>query len=110
MKTTVSAHTFREAFRNAGRQDNFSYSGLGLLFEYLEQYESDCGTEIELDVVAICCDYYSDNVESIASDYDIDLTECEDDEERFKAVIDYLQDNTDYIGQDDEGNLIYQVF
>jgi len=27
------------------------------LFSYLEQYEKECSTEIELDVCAICCEF-----------------------------------------------------
>jgi hypothetical protein len=38
-------------------KNNFSYDGLVALFEYFEQYEESTGERIELDVVAICCEY-----------------------------------------------------
>ena len=56
MKTSVNFYNFRQAFE-AIRPDNFSSDGLRALFEYLEEYEQDCGEEIELDVIAICCDF-----------------------------------------------------
>ena len=96
MKTTVNNYQFHRAFEEANRTSNFTYDGLNALFEYLEQYEEDCGKEIELDVIALCCDYseyaslaefqadYGDNYESIeeirthTTVIDIDITEDED--------------------------------
>ena len=57
MKRTINKWEFRDAFRDMGRKDQFSYNGLGALFERLEGYEEDTGEEIELDVIALCCDY-----------------------------------------------------
>ena len=57
MKTTVSAYDFERAFADMNRADNFSYEGKRALFEYLEQYGEDCGEEVELDVIALCCEY-----------------------------------------------------
>ena len=57
MKQSISVSDFRDAFRDMGRGDQFSYAGLGALYEYLEQYEEDSGIEIELDVIALCCDF-----------------------------------------------------
>ena len=76
MKTTVSLHDFREAFRSCGRADQFSHEALEVLFDYLEQYEDDMGEELELDVIALCCDFSEDTAQDIASYYSIDLTEC----------------------------------
>ena len=36
---------------------NWSYPGAFALVEYLEEMEEDCDTAIEMDVVAIRCDY-----------------------------------------------------
>jgi len=54
MKQTVQFCDFQDAFFRMGRNDTFSYEGKRALFDYLEQYEQDCGTEIELDVIALC--------------------------------------------------------
>lgn len=56
MKQTVNQYDFCEAFKKI-RPDNFSHTGLEALFEYLSDYEANSGEEIELDVIAICCDY-----------------------------------------------------
>jgi hypothetical protein len=57
MKQTVSSHQFVEAFRAAGRESQFSRPALFALFDYLESYEDDCGVELELDPIGICCDW-----------------------------------------------------
>lgn len=57
MKTTVTEHSFRQAFYDMNRGDTFSYEGLAALFEWLNQYEEDTGEEMELDVIALCCDF-----------------------------------------------------
>ena len=57
MKKTINFYDFRKAFENYDRLDNFSYDGLQALFDYFEEIEIDCDMEIELDVIAICCEY-----------------------------------------------------
>ena len=109
MKTTVSLYDFREAFRTMGRAEQFSYEGLEVLFDYLEQYEEDTGEELELDVVALCCDFYEDTVEAIAANYSIDLTECEDQDEKAEAVREYLEANGAFVGAT-AGGFVHHVF
>ena len=108
MKQTVNFSAFVDAFHAYKRYDQFGYTALQILFEYLEELESGTSEEIELDVIALCCDYSVDSVADIASNYSIDLSECEDDEERKFAVLDYLQDNTQICGEyeTDEGHFI----
>jgi len=67
MKETVTLSTFRDAFR-AIRPDNFSYEGLAVLFEDLTQDEEHCG-ELELDVIAFCCEYTEQTLEEANSNY-----------------------------------------
>ena len=57
MKKTINQYDFTEAFRTAGRGEQFSYDGLITLFDYLEQYEEETGEELELDVIALCCEW-----------------------------------------------------
>jgi hypothetical protein len=108
MKTTVSVYDFREAFQKT-RPNQFSYSGLGDLFEYLENYEEDTGQEIELDVISICCDFSEDNWKDIADSYDIDLSNCDDDEQKQQAVADYLCDQGQYVSTVGE-SFVYRQF
>lgn len=54
MKTTIeNASQFRDAFITFDRKDQFSYEGYEALFDYLEEIDPD----MELDVIALCCDY-----------------------------------------------------
>ena len=74
MKETVTAYRFRDAFKKSDTyKNNFSYEGLHALFEYIEQYEDDCGEEFEFDMVGICCDYTEyDSLEDFNADYSSD--------------------------------------
>ena len=56
MKQTVNIYQFRDAFQ-AQRPNQFSYSALSALFDYLEELERDTGEEIELDVISLCCEW-----------------------------------------------------
>lgn len=111
MKQTISLSDFRDAFRKMDRTDNFSYEGLELLFDMFE--ESD--PEMELDVIAICCDYNEDNWLEIAKNYNIDIDGdlsyggIELDEAKKDAVREYLQENTYLVGETDS-SFVYQAF
>lgn len=108
MKQTVNETMFRDAFRDADRKENFSCEGLGLLFEYLEEMEADTGEEIELDVIALCCDYSEDSAEDIAVNYGIDVRGLDEDEVT-DAVRAYLEENTAVIGETSSG-FVYAIF
>ena len=108
MKITVSSYDFERAFADAGRMDQFSYEGRAALFAYLEEYEASTGEEIELDVVALCCDYYESSTEEIILNYRIDV-EGLDDEEQLEAVREYLMDQGAYVGEVADG-FVYSAF
>lgn len=110
MKQTIGLWEFRDAFRQADRMENFSHEGLELLFDYLEELEQDTGEEMELDVVAICCDFSEEAPEDIAEAYNIDIEECQGDEEEIKRVVlEYLEENTTVVGQT-YSTIVYQSF
>jgi hypothetical protein len=114
MKTTVSRYDFERAFVDADRKDNFSYEALGLLFDYFEDYEEQTGEEIELDVIAICCEYTEDTVADLARNYSIDLSDLDPEDDDYEeqcteAVRDYLNDNTQLIGETSTG-FVYLTF
>lgn len=110
MKTTVDFYDFREAFRNYDRESSYTREGLMMLFEYFEELEGDLGEEIELDVIAICCDYDENHWEDVAANYSIDLEDCEDENDKIEAVRDYLSDNTTLVGEPLPGTFLYVVF
>jgi hypothetical protein len=56
MKATLSTSQAADLLK-ADSNANWSRSGARALVEYLEELESDTGTEIEFDAVAIRCDF-----------------------------------------------------
>jgi hypothetical protein len=107
MKTTISLYDFRDAFYRADRQNNFSYDGLRVLFECLEEYEDSTGSEVELDVIGLCCEYSEEMPEDVAKNYGIEL---EDDGNELNNVLDYLHDHTMVCGVTKDGSIVYQAF
>ena len=79
MKKSISKYEFIEEFKNMGRENNFSYEGRTALFDYLERYEEDTGEEMELDIIAICCDFTEyENLEEFNNNYGKDCETIED--------------------------------
>ena len=104
MKTTVSRHEFAHAFAAADRKENFSREALGLLFDYLEELDPD----MELDVIAICCDYCEDTMEDIIHSYSIDVEDMDEDD-TVEAVRSFLNENTVLVGETVNG-FVYAAF
>ena len=97
MKQTINEYDFRRAFEQL-RPDQFSYQGLGALFDYFEELEDGIGEEIELDVIGICCEY---------TEYE-DLSEFQEDYgEEYKTIED-IGDHTTVITVDDDSFIIQQ--
>jgi hypothetical protein len=111
MKTTVYLSDFRDAFSRAGRGEQFSYEALELIYDYIEEYESSTGEEIELDVIALCCEWSESTPAEIIDQYDTDIeTDGLDDDEIAAAVYDWLNDETIIAGTTSAGNLVYVQF
>lgn len=93
---TVDFSLFESRFKDYGRLDQFSYAGLRALFDYLEELAQDCGQNIELDVIALCCDYSEEPLQDVLGNYDLESLED-------------LQERTTVIEIGDE-TIIYGVF
>lgn len=104
MKQTITETMFKDAFVRMGRQDNFSYDGLSALFDYLTDLEKDTGEEMDLDVIAICCDYHELDIEQARQEYS-NILEGVDDED----VQDVLAEYTSVIDIDGD-RFIVEVF
>ena len=104
-----NAYQFREAFRLAGRMDQFSYEGLEVLFNYLDELSEAIGKPIELEVVALCCDYYESSIRELIDNYNIDVSDAADEFEKEDMVRDYLHDSTSVCGEVSDG-FVYAVF
>lgn len=103
MKTTVNLSDFRDAFQRMGRNTQFSYEALEVLFDYLEECENDTGEEWELDVIAICCDFEESDAQAIIEAYNLEIEEGLDEEEIKEVARTYLIDEGVLIGEC-EGN------
>lgn len=104
--------SFSDTYKN-----NFSYNGKRALFDYLEQYEEEVGEKIELDTIALCCEYIEfDDVIEAASEYFTfegmtfweNWEELKKPEEVEKEARKFLQDNTILI--EFEGGVIIRDF
>lgn len=111
MIQTINFSQFCDSF-SEDRQNQFSYEGKKALFDYLEEYEEETGEEIELDVIALCCDYteYETALE-VAVNHSTFLNEEElkelDEEEKEEKALEFLRDNTQVI-EFDEGIIIQE--
>ena len=103
MKITVTESMFCDRFK-AMRPDNFSHGALCALWTYLEELEQDTGEEIELDAIAICCDWseYATALEAV-SDYSRASDITEEDE-----ALEWLQGETTVLEFD--GGIIVGAF
>ncbi len=71
MKQQVSFSQFTDAFRDHDRHTQFSYEAKRALFDYLEEWGDDIGEEVELDVIALCCEFTEyDDLEEFHNNYD----------------------------------------
>jgi hypothetical protein len=109
MKQTITSYSFRQAFKDAGRESQFSLTALDALFDYFEQYEQDSGEQIELDVVAICCEYIEESYKDTAYSYNIALDDEDSEAEHIQQVKDFLETETIMVSEDD-GIIVYQQF
>ena len=110
MKQTVHAHDFRNAFQ-AIRPDNFSYEGLGVLFDCLESFEEETGEEVELDVIGICCEWAESTVDEFIRDYCLEEeTEDMSEEAKREFVLGHIEYHSFCCGETDNGSIVYRQF
>ena len=111
---TFNEYDFINEFKAYERMDNFSIEGLRILFESLEEMAIDCKMNIEMDVIALCCEYNEDTLADIIDNHSIDVSDCIDIEDVIETVEEYLLDNTFLCGsyEDEEHDkvFIYQAF
>jgi type I site-specific restriction endonuclease len=106
---TLTKSDFVQAFKQSSRKDQFSHEALEAIFEYLEDYSNETGENVELDIVAICCEWAEMSWNEIATSYDVDLSQCTDNDERIGEVEDYLSKNTQYL-EIGEGSFVFVQF
>jgi hypothetical protein len=78
MKMTLSTYDIADALKRDNNA-NWSYAGAQALAEHLEEYEESTGEELELDIVAIRCDFSEyPSLEDWASEYFSDIAQAAD--------------------------------
>jgi len=78
-KITNSAEFVAEWMQWEQRQEQFSRPALEALFEYLDDLSDDIGEDIELDVVALCCDYSEyESLDAYCADYGAEFESLDD--------------------------------
>ena len=98
MKKTIYLGDFRDAFTRAGRKQNFSYEGLEVLFDYLEEIYP----EYELDVIEICCEYEEMTLEEVNEAYGKEFETLDD-------AAKWLNESTIVCGQTDS-SIIFAAY
>ena len=107
MKQTIYKDQFRHAFAQI-RPDNFSYEGLGELFDFLESIDED----MELDVIALCCDFSQCSLGEFGLSFlDAEIDDFMTDEERRNAIADYIEGHGGwYCFVEDNKEILFQNF
>lgn len=117
IKSYINQSEFVDALTRTYDNSNFSYEAKIALFDYLEQLSDDIGEDIELDPVALCCEYaeYSDLDEAAREYFEYEGMTYGDDGEELDSVEEveekareFLNDRTQVIEFD--GGVIIQKF
>lgn len=91
MYQTINFSDFCDAFRRLDRHEQFSYAAKRALFDYLESIENDTGEKIELDVIALCCEYVEMDLADVIEQYNLNI---QPEDNKHKIVEAYLYDQT----------------
>ena len=77
---TVTRHHFIDTFRQSTeRKDQFSYEALEQLFQYYDDLAEDTGSNVEFDMIGICCTWSEyDNRKELEEAYDMPLKALHD--------------------------------
>ena len=106
----VNFYSFCQAFYNYERQDQFSSAALREIFDWLESVSEDSGETMELDVIAICCDFQELSVEDFVKEYSVCVDNEECSKEWGEAVESYLQNNGGWYSWVDDETIVFSVF
>ena len=66
---TVTRDYFIQRFADMDRAENFSIAGLHTLYDWLEDYEDSNAEPIELDVIALCCEFEEHTIDVAADEF-----------------------------------------
>lgn len=90
--TTIdSGSDLQDLFKVWDRDNQFSPLGFDALYEYLEEYSE--GTDLEVDVVGICCDFEEVTETDLLLRYVGEDDEFETHAEKLSWILERLRDN-----------------
>jgi hypothetical protein len=106
MIQTINLHEFRKAFHDI-RPTNFSHDALGILFEYLDEIDS----EYELDVISICCDFTECSLDEFFKSYSVNVANDATDEQKREAIKNHIEYHGFWFGFVNDGqSIVYENF
>ena len=123
---TILQYQFIDMMQSA-RPDNFTVAALRVLFDYLDELSDDCDKAFEFDAIAIACDYTEANAVEVYNRYKPQLNLDEDEQALFDLyhdteeahmiedilkpqITEYLECNTIFIGETNNGSLVFADF
>ena len=65
---------------------------------------------MELDVIAICCDFSEGTWQNIADEYGYKIDPAASDEDNQETVVECLENEGCYIDESDDGSIVYRNF
>lgn len=75
MYKRINLEQFIEEFKVCGRGTQLSRQALEKLYSYYEEMWEDCGIEIELDVIALFCEWSEEPLIDVLKNYNLETTE-----------------------------------
>lgn len=110
MYIQVTESMFHDQFHAFNRQNQFSYDARSMLFDYLTEAE-DNGENgeagLELDIIAICCDFVEMSIDDFLRSYDIAI---DDEEDTKEAITNHIEYNSVLIGWVDDETVLFANF
>lgn len=95
MVKRITQNAFIDAFHDMGRGEQFTYEGLVTLYDWIDEVDED----MELDVIALCCDF---------TEYE-DLKDLQDSYPDIESM-EELQDKTSVLMIEDTDRFIIQNY
>lgn len=107
----VGLTEFKEAFKKAGKEKEFSPKGLEQIYKFIEYY-SRYLEDIELDVIDLCADFTEYTPKEFIGEFGhlLDSENFDDESELLEAVVEEVKDQTSVIVVGREESYIVQSY
>lgn len=106
MLMTINLSDFRTEWAKSSRAESFSYEGLEILYDFLEEVEPDH----DLDIVALDSAYAESDLEDLIRDYGYAMDEEDEEELTLDNFKDYIERESTVLGTTSHGTIIYLQF